>query len=102
MKIPKKLRVFGYDWKVIYDKKNEDDYSSGAFKWKVKEIHIHTEYGDEENLFIHEIMEAVLVELGYRFYGQEKSMEYQFHFDHSGFVRFHSMFFQILKDNKLI
>lgn len=104
MKIPKTLRAFGYDWKVRFknSKKDKESSTGGAFKWREKIIEVDVGYNEQENIFIHELLEAILMELGYRFYGQEKSMEYQFHFDHSGFVRVHSMFYQILKDNKMI
>ncbi len=98
MKIPKKLKLFGYDWKIKIDPKEV----GGEFTWKTKTITVGNLYGEQESVFIHEVMEAILCELQFRFYGQEKSMEYQFYFNHTGLVKFHKAFFQALKDNKLI
>lgn len=100
MKIPKRLKIFGYNWKVRY--KKEDEKSGGSFDWKKKEIVLDTEYGEQESIFIHELMEAILTELHFRFYGQEGNMPYTFHFDHDGLCKFHKAFFQALKDNKII
>ena len=103
MKIPKTLKAFGYNWKITrFHSKKNGNKNNGAFLWDKKEIQLDVDYGDEENIFLHELMECILKELHYRFYGQEGSMEYIFHFDHSGFIRFHSMFYQIMKDNKIL
>lgn len=98
MKIPKKLRFGGYDWKIVFDKKKD----GGSFDWKTHVITLDDSYGEQEAILLHELMEAILVELQFRFYPQEKSMEYQFHFDHSGLVKLHKALYQVLKDNKLI
>jgi hypothetical protein len=97
MKIPKTIKMFGYTWKIKMTKE-----AGGDFIWKTKTIQIGTKFKEQEAIFLHEIMEAILMELQFRFYGQETNMEYQFHFDHTGFVRFHKAFYQVLKDNKLI
>lgn len=102
MKIPKKIRAFGHTFMVKINLSKENMSSKGSFSFKNKTIEINTPYGDEENIFFHELLEAIMLELGYRFEGSENSMEYIFHFDHSGFSRIHSMFYQILKDNKMI
>jgi len=98
MIIPKKLRMFGYDWKVVHNEKEE----GGSYEWKTKTIRIGKLYGEEMEVLLHEICEAILMDLGYRFYGQEKNMEYTFHFDHTGLCRFHKALFKILSDNKLL
>lgn len=97
MKIPKTLRLFGYNWKIV---KTKED--GGDFTWKTRTINIGTKFNEQEAIFLHEIMEAILMELHYRFYGQEKGQEYIFHFDHTGLCKFHKAFYQALKDNKLI
>lgn len=98
MKIPKKIRAFGYDWKVVVNEKE----SGGSFSWKTKTITTGNKHGEKEAIFLHELMEALMVELGLRFYGQEDSMEYVFHFNHTDFCKFHKAFYTVLKDNKLI
>lgn len=98
MKIPKKLKLFGYNWTVKLDKIME----GGEFIWKTKTIKVSTKFGEQESILLHEIMEAILCELHFRFYGQEKNMEYRFIFDHSGLSLFHKTLYQALKDNNLI
>jgi hypothetical protein len=98
MKIPKKLKLFGYTWKVIYNPRE----SEGSFDWKTKVIKIGGGYGEQEAVFFHEIMEAIFVHLLLRFYGNEKSQEFQFHFNHTDFTKYVQTFYQALKDNKII
>jgi hypothetical protein len=97
MKIPKKLRLFGFDWKVILGDKIE----GANFDWKIKTIKISTKYKEQEKLFLHELMEDMLTEMHFRFYGQEKNMEYRFEMTHTEFCNFVNAFYQALKDNKL-
>lgn len=102
MTIPKTLRIFGYDWKVKLVRTTRNGNSGGSFDWGTKTIILSTKYGEEESILLHEVMEAILLHLHFRFYGQEGNMEKIFHFNHTGFVQFHQMFYQVLKDNKLI
>lgn len=95
MKIPKKLKIFGYEWKTILD-----DKDGGAYIWETKIIRLNKKFAGE--ILIHELLEMIMVNLAYRFYGQESSMEYIFHFDHTGLVRIHKELFKILSDNKLL
>jgi hypothetical protein len=97
MRIPNKIRMFGYDWKI---KKTGKD--GGDVTWSNRTISVGTKYKEQEAILLHEIIEAILMELHFRFYGQESNMEYQFHFSHEGLCKFHKMLFQVLKDNKLI
>ncbi len=97
MKIPKKLKMFGYDWKVI---RSKDINSYASYDWVKFEIKVPEHYKEEE--FLHEIMEAILTHLQYRYAGIEGGMEYKFIFDHTGLCQFHKIFYQVLKDNKLI
>jgi len=97
MKIPKKMRMFGYDWKIKITDKSE-----GSFVWKTKTIEIGDKYGEKEAILLHEIMEAIFVELHMRYTGMEGNMPYTFHFDHTEFCKFHKSLYQILKDNKMI
>lgn len=90
--------MFGHEWKVIIDKNK----AGGSYSWGDFTIILGDKYGEKESILMHEIMEAVLTDLCYRFYGQEGAMEYIFHFDHTGLTRFHKAVFEILKDNKLI
>lgn len=102
MKIPKTLRAFGYDWKVKIVKEISPENRGGKFVWKTKEIVISNYFGEQEMIFLHELIEAILMDLNYRYYGQEGNMEYQFIFNHTQYVQFIKELYQILKDNKLI
>ncbi len=97
MVIPKKIKAFGYDWKVI----PKEGYG-GSFDFGTRIITIGKKSVHKEKVFLHELMEMVMVHLYYRFEGGEGAMEYVFYFDHTGFCRINEMFFQILKDNKLL
>ena len=96
MKIPKKLKMFGYDWKVtLYDGEGDSSYN-----WSKLEIKVAKKWAEEE--LMHELLEAVLVSLQFRFYGQEGGMEKQFFFNHTGLCQVHKELYAILKTNKLI
>jgi hypothetical protein len=97
MKIPKTIRIFGHTFKVKLTKED-----GGDFSWKTKIISVGGKFEEQESIFLHEVMEAILCELHYRFYGQESNMPYQFIFDHEGLCKFHKALYQVLKDNKLI
>lgn len=102
MKIPKKIQAFGYIWKVKIVKEISNDNAGGKFSFKDKTITVSNKYGEEEAIFLHELIEAIFLQLQYRFYGQEGNMEYTFHFNHTQYVVFIQNLYQILKDNKLI
>lgn len=97
MRIPKTIRIFGHIFKI---KKTKED--GGSFDWKTHTINVGCKYSEQEAIFLHEVMEAILTELHYRFYGQESNIPYQFHFDHEGLCKFHKVLYTVLKDNKLI
>lgn len=94
--------MFGHDWKIKIVKEIQSDNQGGSFSWTKKEIVLSKKYGEQESILLHEIMEAILLHLNLRFYGGEGSMEYIFNFNHTQFVAFHQILFQVLKDNKLI
>lgn len=98
MKIPKKIRMLGYDWKVILNKKE----SGGSFDWNTKIIEVGSKYGEHEPIFLHEIMEALMTDMYMRYRGTESNQEYVFHFNHTDFCKFHKALYQVLSDNKLI
>jgi hypothetical protein len=100
MRIPKKLRLLGYDWKVVY--KKSDDENGGSFDWTTKTITINDRYGESEVIFLHEIIEAILVNNFARYYGNEGNTEFKFIFNHTEFCKIVYDIFQALKDNKLI
>ena len=102
MKIPNKIQMFGKVWKIKRVKSISSSNSGGDFSFKNREIRISTKYGEQEEILLHEMAEAVLLHLHFRFYGQEGNMEYRFYFDHSGYTIFMKTFHGILKDNKLI
>jgi len=96
MKIPKKIKMFGYDWKIIAKKDN----NHASWNWDTLEIVIPRKFWQEE--IIHEIAEATLTHLQFRFSGIEGGMEYQFLFNHTGLCQFAKTFYQILRDNNLL
>lgn len=98
MKIPKKIKAFGYDWKVIIKK----DEWGGSFKFNTRIITIGGKSTRKEVVLFHELLEMVMVHLYCRFEGAEGSQEYLFHFTHTDFCRINEDFYQILKDNKLL
>jgi hypothetical protein len=95
MKIPQRLKMFGYDWRVVLS-----DKDGGSFEWSKLTITLDKKWTEE--ILIHEILEMIMVNLNYRFYGQEGNMEYHFFFDHTGLCRIHRELFKILKDNNLL
>ena len=97
MRIPKHIDIFGCRFKVKFDRKLE----GGDFSWKDETMTIGGRYGEEGKVLLHEIIEVILCELHFRFYGQEKSMPYTFHFDHDGLCPLHSELFRVLKENKI-
>ena len=99
MRIPNKIRMFGYDWKVIKLK----DGDGGSYNWgKNKTIKIGNKYGHQGDVLFHELIEAVLCHNHFRFYGQEQSMEYQFHFNHTGLCKLANQLHQVFEDNKML
>ena len=93
--------MFGYEWKII--RKKSQDCWSGNYYWQNHTIVLGTKNGGIQwEVLFHEITEAILTNLHYRFYGQESSTEYQFIFNHTDLCRFVKELHQIFKDNKLI
>lgn len=86
MKIPKKIKMFGYDWRVILNKDGDSGYN-----WDKFEITISKKYAEEE--LIHELLEAILVHLQFRYRGIEGGMEHQFIFNHTGLCQLHKILF---------
>lgn len=101
MKIPKKINMLGHEWKVKVIKDKSKD-ARGSFDWKTKLIIVNDKYGEKEMIFLHEIIEAILLDNFVRFYGQEGNMEYHFFFNHTKFAKIIKDIYQVLKDNKLI
>jgi len=97
MKIPKKIKMFGFDWKVVINKE-----SGGSYNWIKKEIILGNKYGEASNILVHEILEAVLGYQHCRFYGNEENQEYQFIFNHTQLCNIGQEFANILKDNSLL
>lgn len=98
MTIPKKIKAFGYDWKVIKEKGRY----GGSFDFGKRIIGIGDKCNRKDEVLLHELMEMVMTNLYCRFEGGEGSMEYVFHFKHTDFCNIVGELFQILKDNKLI
>ena len=98
MKIPKKIRMFGFNWKVEVDKNKE----GGEYIWKTKKIIVGSKYREQDKALFHEIMEAVLVDEYVRYYTNEGNSPYVFILNHDKFCIFVKRFYEILKDNKII
>jgi hypothetical protein len=101
MRTLKSVKMFGDEWKVIRYK-DDNKEAGGSFDFSKKTIKVNDRYGEFENIIIHEILEAVLLNNYCRFYGQEGSMEYVFHFDHTKFAIVAKQLSEILKANNLL
>lgn len=97
----KKLRLFGYDWKlkIFIDNKKEN---GGDFSFNKKTITINDRYGEAEVILLHEIIEAIMVQNLVRYYGNEGNTEFRFMFNHTQFVGIVYDIYQALKDNDLL
>jgi hypothetical protein len=99
MNYPKKLKMFGYVWKVIISKDERKEHG-GNFKWDNRTITINDRYGEWKAILLHEIIEAVLVHNLSRYYGNEGNTEYHFFFNHTQFVKIAYDLFQVLEENE--
>ena len=99
MKKQRKIRLFGFDWKLI-ETKDEKEEQGGSFTWKTKTIKINDLYGENKMILLHEVLEAIMVHNLVRFYGQEKAIEYQFYFNHTQFSKIVFDLAQTMMDNK--
>jgi hypothetical protein len=100
-KFPKKLKLSGYDWKLIYTQ-NKKKPSGGEFSYLTKTIKVNDRNGEGFAMLLHEIVEAVLVDNFVRFTGCEGSQEYNFVFNHTQFAKIINDIYQVLNDNKLL
>ena len=101
MKIPNKIKMFGYDWKVKVTKDKSKD-GGGDFSWSKKIITINNRWDDGQSILLHEIIEAILVENLLRYYGNEGNQEFKFIFNHTEFTKLIKDIFQVLKENNLL
>lgn len=99
MKIPKKLRLFGNDWRVII-KKYKSGNEVNDFSFNTKTIRLGGI--DKDEAFFHELLEAILLNNYNRYYGQEGSMEYVFFFNHTDLCKIVKKLTDSLKDNNLL
>ena len=97
--IPEKLKVLGKTYKITKDKK----LYGASFQTGSLSIKIGTAGGFERsrNSLMHEILEIILVELGYR-YDSSVDSEFMFIFNHSQFRTFSEIFSGVLVENNLI
>lgn len=91
----KKLRMFGYDWKVTHEK------AGGSFSFGTRVMNVPKDNCEPFNYLLHEIMEATMVQLYYRYEGVEAGQPYMFIMDHAGLTRVADVVAQIILDNKL-
>ncbi len=101
MKIPKTIKISGYNFKVIVENNNTKD-GGGSFSWSKKEIRINDRWDDKEITFFHEVIEAILVENLVRYYGNEGATEYKFMFNHTEFCKIVKDIYQILENNHFL
>jgi len=84
MKLPKKVLIAGKYWKVRTDKTT----NGGSFRGDLAEMTIGTQYPqDVLETFLHEVIEATLMERHCRFYlySAEGNESYRFFFNHEEF-----------------
>lgn len=98
MRIPKKIKLLGYIFKIKIVK----DLEGGKFSWSKKQIEIGNKFLEKEEAFLHEIFEAIMVKRLNRYYTNEDGAEFIFIFNHTQFCRLMTDFYQVLKDNKLL
>jgi hypothetical protein len=84
MKLPKKISICGVDYDVVQDKKiNGGKFDCGTYK-----IKIGIRYPkDVPNIFLHEIIEAIITERGQRWrMWSDTNEKLLFSFNHAEFV----------------
>lgn len=84
MKLPKTVIIAGREYRVRKDPK----YAGGYFGFKDYEITIGTKCPkDTANIFLHECLEAICAERGYRYHphSNPQSTEYRFFMNHYEF-----------------
>lgn len=98
MKIPKKLRIYGADWKVI---KDDDLTPLGRVDFSQQTITIrpYTDSDDADTL-LHEIMEVVMSNSQCAYSARDGSDH--FFLSHRDFQKVMTDFTAILLDNRLI
>jgi hypothetical protein len=97
MRIPDKVKLFGYEWKVIKSKK----FNESSYTWETKTIKISLRYNESFDNFMHEILEAILVYFEYRFYPQREPQELMFIFNHTQMHLIAKEISRFLRENKL-
>lgn len=85
MKIPKRVIIAGAEYSVVADKRGE----GGAISGTAHIITIGTKNPSEvPNILTHELLEACLMELGYRYHQYNDGNDgLMFAFDHAGLNR---------------
>jgi hypothetical protein len=101
MRIPKKIKILGYTWKVLLTKNYNKD-GGGSFNWRKKTIKINDKYGESEAILLHEIVEAIMLHNLVRYYGNEGNSEFRFMFNHTEFCKIVYDLFAVLKENNLL
>jgi hypothetical protein len=91
MKIPKKLKILGYTYKVrITDEADSGNDNLGTHWWKNQVIVLNSSLREEimASTFLHEIIESVNYNMG-------------LNLKHNQIVRLETGLYQILKENKI-
>lgn len=99
MKIPSSINIGGYRWQVKIDRK---ETTGGRFNGDRRIIWLSDEYGDQEETFLHELIEVILFLQNTRHYSNNACEDFKFFFTHTQFTQIVRELFQIMKTNKLI
>ena len=103
MKIPKKLKIIGFDWKIITGKKSDDvAYEGncfGATHHGTQKIFLDKDTTEQnrEKTFIHEIFHALWWQMGL-----QKRKDIEQNLEEEIVHTLAQGFYQVLKDNKLL
>lgn len=83
MKIPKKIFICGAEWRIIQTNKK----IGGFFRSKDKFIKVNVGSKYINEIFLHEILEAIMANRGLRYdkYGLELQEDFKFVFSHAEF-----------------
>jgi len=101
VKIPNRLKIGGYTFRVKLTNDPKLDHGGGVY-WKDKIITINDRYNEAEAILMHEILESILVEFNARYYTNDGTKDYRFLFTHSEFIQIAQQLWQVLKENKLL
>lgn len=95
MKIPKKIKIGGFDWTIVNEKRG-----GGWFETVPRKIGVCLGEKDTMQILLHEIMEILLVQ-NYNRFEPIQGDNYLFSFNHIEFSKVIKDLYQVIKDNNL-